>query len=117
MKPEDTPKDFVFNESHWSNPWGDHLNHYAKSKTLAEMVAWQEQAKIPKEEQTEICVINPGMIMGPAFVGAGFTSGEIIADTMNGKYPGVPRFSCPVVDVRDCARGHLQAIKVKEAAN
>ncbi len=57
------------------------------------------------------------MILGPAFVGAGFTSGEIIADTINGKYPGVPKFSCPIVDVRDCARAHLNAIKIPEAAN
>jgi nucleoside-diphosphate-sugar epimerase len=36
---------------------------------------------------------------------------------MNGKYPGVPRFSTPIVDVRDVALAHLRAITVKEAAN
>jgi len=34
------PKDYVFNESHWSEPIGNHINSYSKSKTLAEKAAW-----------------------------------------------------------------------------
>ena len=55
--------------------------------------------------------------MGPAFVGAGFSSGDLITNIMNGKYPGLPRISMPVVDVRECATAHLNAIKLQEAAN
>ena len=55
--------------------------------------------------------------MGPAFVGAGFSSGDLIVNLVNGKYPGLPRISVPVVDVRECAIAHLNAIKIQEAAN
>jgi hypothetical protein len=45
--------------------------------------------------------------MGPSFVGAGFTSGNLIADVMNSKYPGLLHLAAPIVDVRDCAMMHL----------
>ncbi len=75
MKPENMPANLIFTDKHWSDPVGDHLNAYAKSKTIAEKVAWDFQNALPEAEQTELVVINPGMIIGPAFVGAGFTSG------------------------------------------
>ena len=45
--------------------------------------------------------------MGPAFVGAGFSSGEIISKIMEGEYPGVPRVMMALVDVREVAEAHL----------
>jgi len=39
---------------------------------------------LPENERFEIVTINPALIMGPAFVGAGFSSGEIIIKTMEG---------------------------------
>ena len=35
---------------------------------------------------------------------------------MLGEFPGIPDMSMALVDVRDCAQAHLQALKVKEAA-
>jgi uncharacterized protein YbjT (DUF2867 family) len=61
--------------------------------------------------------INPGFILGPSFIGAGFTSGDIIAKLMNRDFPGLPKVQMPVVDVRECATAHLEAIKKPEAAN
>ena len=61
--------------------------------------------------------MNPGFILGPSFIGAGFTSGDIIAKLMNNDYPGLPKIQMPVVDVRECATAHLEAIKKPEAAN
>ena len=55
--------------------------------------------------------------MGPSFVGSGFSSGDLVTDLINGKYPGLPKISMPVVDVRDCAEAHLLALKRPEVAN
>lgn len=55
--------------------------------------------------------------MGPAFVGAGFSSGDLVTNLINGKYPGLPKISIPVVDVRECATAHLHALKKPEVAN
>ena len=49
--------------------------------------------------------------MGPSFIGAGFTSGEIVSKFMEGEYPGVPKVMISLVDVREVAEAHLQAIK------
>ena len=51
--------------------------------------------------------INPGFILGPAFVGAGFTSGEVIDQIINGKFPLLPKIKVGCVDVRDCAIAHM----------
>jgi len=40
MAPQDKPLDGVYNESNWSNPVGNHIKAYSKSKTLAELAAW-----------------------------------------------------------------------------
>ena len=65
----------------------------------------------------EIATINPSLILGPAFVGAGFSSGDIIANVLLGKFPGLPRLQMGCVDVRDCAEAHLRALERPEAAN
>lgn len=36
---------------------------------------------------------------------------------MNGKYPGLPRVSFPIVDVREVAIAHLEGLKRSQAAN
>ena len=58
---------------------------------------------MPEKERFEIVAINSGAIMGPSFIGAGFTSGEIISKFMEGEYPGVPKVMFPLVDVREVA--------------
>lgn len=55
--------------------------------------------------------INPGFIVGPAFVNAGFSSGDAISKVMNNGYPGMPKIMMPMVDVRETAMAHLLAIK------
>jgi len=39
-KPQDMPRNKTFNEVNWSDPDGNHINAYSKSKTLAEKAAW-----------------------------------------------------------------------------
>ena len=61
--------------------------------------------------------INPGLILGPSFVAGGFSSGDIISKLINNEYPGLPKTSLPVVDVREVAVAHLLALKKPEVAN
>ena len=110
LAPADKPLDGVYNETMWSNPIGDHIKAYSKSKTLAEQAAWDFQKNLPANERFEIVTINPGLIMGPAFVDAGFSSGDIIAKLMNNEYPGMPVIMMPIVDVRETAMAHLLAL-------
>jgi dihydroflavonol-4-reductase len=38
--PQDRPQNNTYNENNWSNPVGNHISAYSKSKTLAERAAW-----------------------------------------------------------------------------
>jgi nucleoside-diphosphate-sugar epimerase len=55
--------------------------------------------------------------MGPSFIKADFTSSEVIMKTLNGDFPGTVRIQMGLVDVRDCAKAHLEAATRPEAAN
>ena len=39
-RPENRPADWIFSEKNWSEPVGDHIDAYSKSKTMAEKAAW-----------------------------------------------------------------------------
>jgi len=104
-----------YNEADWSEL--EACQPYEKSKTLAEKAAWDFLEALPSDEKFELVTINPSLILGPSLVSSDFTSGVILQKIMGGKFPGMPRIMYPVVDVRDCAKAHLQAIKVEEAKN
>ena len=116
-RPEDRPKDGKFSEQNWSNPESEHIDAYSKSKVLAEMAAWNYQKSLPEDSRMELVTINPGLILGPAFVGAGFNTGDLITNIMQGKYPGVPKIMIPLVGVVEVADAHLQALRRPAAAN
>ena len=70
----------------WSDPDAD-IGTYAKSKTLAERVAWE----FADTNSIDLVVINPGGVLGPTLTGR--VEGEsltFISDIINGKYPLVP---------------------------
>lgn len=101
-----------------SEDWSDWENDmpYPKSKALAEKAAWDFVKKLPKEEQFELAVINPGFVIGPNLNSAQFTSGDLFKKFMTGGFPGTPDMIMPMVDVRNVAEAHVNALKVPEAA-
>jgi nucleoside-diphosphate-sugar epimerase len=58
QKEQKTP----FDETNWTNPDGDDVQAYVKSKTLAERAAWDF---IAKEGGLELAVVNPVGVFGP----------------------------------------------------
>ncbi|KQS41783.1 aldehyde reductase [Pedobacter sp. Leaf194] len=107
------PKNHVFTESDWTDT-AIKLPAYIKSKTLAELEAWDFIKNNPGE--TELAVINPVGIFGPV-LGKTFSSSiSMIAQLLSGKMPGTPKISFGVVDVRDVADIHIRAMKDPAAA-
>jgi nucleoside-diphosphate-sugar epimerase len=105
----------IYTEEDWTNPTV--CEPYEKSKALAEKAAWDFVKDLPEDEKFELVTVLPGFIMGPTLVKTDFTSGDIIRNMIMGNWIRIPRLQFPMVDVRDCAFGHLQALKLKEAAN
>ena len=103
----------TFDESDWSNTGENSgITPYAKSKTLAERVAWE----FADTNSIDLVVINPGGVLGPTLTGR--VQGEsltFISDIINGKYPLVPDISVLLIDVRDVAKLHVAAITAEGA--
>lgn len=102
------PREAPFDETCWTDPDGDDVLPYVKSKTLAERAAWDFIAD--EGGGLELSVVNPvgvfGPILGPDFS----TSILLVQRLMDGAMPGCPRLSFGVVDVRDVADLHIRAM-------
>jgi len=93
----------------WAEP--DQVGSYAKSKILAERAAW-DFMEAHTNEAMELVVINPGGVMGPTLTGTRTgTSVNMIHEMMQGKMPMIPDIAIGMVDVRDVAKIHVNAIK------
>ncbi|TWJ32914.1 hopanoid-associated sugar epimerase [Geobacter argillaceus] len=81
----------------------DMVGHYKRSKFLAERVAEELAAKgLP------LVIVNPSTPVGPYDVKPTPT-GKIIVDFLNRKMPAFLDTGLNIIDVEDCARGHLLA--------
>jgi nucleoside-diphosphate-sugar epimerase len=97
-----------FNETSWTDPQGDDVRPYVKSKTLAERAAWDFIAK--EGAKFELSVVNPVGVFGPVLGPDYSTSILIVQRLMDGALPGCPKLYFGVVDVRDVADLHLRAM-------
>ena len=94
------------------------MGAYVKSKTLAEKAAWEFQASIPEgPDRFDLVTILPAFVMGPPIRKEKTMSHGWITRCMSGAMTSISGSCCCVVDVRDVAFAHLQAIKVEAAAN
>lgn len=79
---------------------GHYLSHYERSKHVAERVVLAEASGL------EVVVVNPSSVQGPGRAGG---TGRLILDLINGRLPVLVDTRLSVVDIDDCARGHLLA--------
>lgn len=107
-KPAQTAGSAPFDETSFSDPAGDDVRPYVKSKTLAERDAWDF---IDKEGGgVELAVLNPSGIFGPVLGADYSTSILMVQRLLAGAVPGCPRINFGVVDVRDVAALHIIAM-------
>lgn len=103
----------TFTEKDWTDPNGN-VSAYVKSKTLAELAAWDFAAN--EKNSPELAVINPVGIFGPVLGADQSTSTWLIQRMLSGGVPRVPPLSFGVVDVRDLADLHFKAMISPQAA-
>lgn len=102
-------RDAAFTAADWTPVDSPDVTSYAKSKTLAERAAREFMQR--EQPSMHYASVNPGVVFGPVLDPDIGTSAEIIQAFLRGKYPGAPRLSIPVVDVRDVARMHRLALE------
>ena len=79
---------------------GWHLSEYERSKTEAERVLFSECGDL------DVVAVNPSSVQGP---GRATGTGRIVLDAVRGKLPFLIDTHLSLVDIDDCARGHLLA--------
>ncbi len=79
---------------------GHYLSHYDRSKHLGEEAVLQEAGDM------EVVLVNPSSVQGPGRVTG---TGKLILDVVNGRLPVMIDTWVSMVDIDDCARGHLRA--------
>ncbi len=102
--------------SDWTN-LSEYVGSYIKSKTIAEKAAWKYFNNLPNPSFS-FTTINPGLVFGPSINGnLECASQNMILNLIRGEYPFLPDIYFTVVDVRDVAKIHLQALLNKESDN
>lgn len=105
--------------AHTEADWSDDSNlkdigPYERSKTIAERAAWDWHKR--EGGGMELCMVNPGAVLGPV-LGSDFSASlEIVKLILEGALPACPRFGFPIVDVRDVADLHYRAMLAPNAA-
>ncbi len=94
-------------EADWSDAESPTCAPYTRSKTLAERAAWDFVAVHPEMQLT---VINPGMVCGTPVDRNTGSSVLAIEQLMSGKFPMLPDFDMPVVDLEDVSAMHVRAL-------
>ena len=103
-----------YDESDWSDPENPSIDHYSKSKTLAEKAAWDF---IEAEGKPfEFTVINPALVIGPSLSNDLGESNKAIQMVATGKMPVAVPLQFGYVDVRDVAAAHILAMQ-KQASD
>ncbi|GEA51466.1 dihydroflavonol-4-reductase [Vibrio inusitatus NBRC 102082] len=110
-----TMKSGTFGPNDWADTNSIDIGTYAKSKTLAEQAAWQFMEK--QDSALELVTVNPGGVFGPA-LGDDITgqSMTMIDQMLRGKIPMLANVAMPMIDVRDVANIHVQAMIHPNAA-
>lgn len=106
---QDAARTAPFTAADWTKLDGRGVNSYIESKTLAEKQAWTLMDAAGRHD--DLAVINPNAILGPLLDEDPGTSAALIARLMNGSVPAAARIYFAVIDVRDVAEAHVDAME------
>lgn len=95
-------------EADWTDLNSSRTTNYAASKTLAEREAWRLMDAAGR--RSDLSVINPGVLLGPLLDAHAPTSAAAVRMLLDGKSPAIPKLSLAMVDVRDVAALHVDAL-------
>jgi dihydroflavonol-4-reductase len=82
---------------------GHYLSRYERSKHISERLVLESDSGL------EVVSVNPSSVQGP---GRATGTGKLILDVIRGKLPFLLDTTISIVDIDDCARGHLLAAEV-----
>lgn len=108
------PRTTPYDERDWTDPDGEGVDAYTRSKTLAERAAWDFIAG--DGAGMELAAVNPVVVLGPALGPDMSASLDLVRALLDGAVPALPRIYLGLVDVRDVADLHVKAMTAPHAA-
>ena len=99
-------------ELDWTDPDGPGTTRYASAKTMAERLAWDLAAR----HGLKLTTILPGVMLGPALGPDRPAWLGLIQSMLAGTLPALPPVDLHLVDVRDAAALHIEALIQPAAA-
>ena len=109
-----TDKSRETTEADWTDVHLKGLSIYEKSKLLAEQAAWEFIRK--EGGSLEFATINPVAIFGPSLNGHISGSLDILKNMLDGTWKAIPPIPLNIIDVRDVAILHIQAMESPNAS-
>jgi dihydroflavonol-4-reductase len=100
-------------EADWTDPDNQHLTPYTRSKTIAELAAWEYMRAQGAEDR--LVTVLPGAIIGPVLGEDRSYSLQAVERMLNGRMPGLPRLGFSFIDVRDVAALEVSAMTAADA--
>jgi dihydroflavonol-4-reductase len=100
-------------EADWSDPDNPHVTPYTRSKTIAELAAWEYMRAQGAEDQ--LVTVQPGAIIGPVLGEDLSYSLQAVERMLTGRMPGLPRLGFSFIDVRDVAALEVAAMTAPDA--
>jgi dihydroflavonol-4-reductase len=101
-------------EADWSDPDNTDLTPYTRSKTIAELAAWDYMRS--QGAESRLVTVQPGAIIGPVLGKDRSYSLQAIDRLISGQLPGLPRLGFSFIDVRDVAALEVDAMTAEDAA-
>lgn len=87
---------------------GDYVSAYARSKHMAEVVAFEEADRLG----VDLISVNPSSVQGP---GRATGSAALLIRALNAKRPLLFDTTLSMVDIEDCTTGHINAAQYGRA--
>lgn len=108
---------YTFTEEDWTDIHFPRLEPYPKSKTLAEMAAWDFIKELPDDKKMDLTVILPTFVWGPPLFKAHESAQSVVTMNLllNHQYPGTPYLHGIFCDVRDVALAHVKSLTTPDA--
>src|SRR3954470_2888010 len=85
---KEPPANGIYSEADWSDPDDTSLTPYTRSKTIAELAAWDLVRS--RDAEDRLATVEPGAIIGPALSADASYSLQVIERLLKG-FPAAPR--------------------------